>query len=100
MDPAIEKILAVSDRSFLHDVLRDLCMDNSFVRRAVLERFTALPDGPSGNNAGAGDAASSGVKSRFLEAPQALSTTSRLLLPPLPPRRLLLFLPLPHLLRP
>ncbi|KAK8062829.1 hypothetical protein PG997_014926 [Apiospora hydei] len=55
MDPTIEQILAVSDRAFLHGVLTDLCMENGFVRQAVLQRFTALPDGPSTNNSSAGN---------------------------------------------
>lgn len=57
MDPAIEKILAVSDRAFLHDVLRDLCMDSEIARQAVLEHFTTLPDGPKDNMTGVRDAA-------------------------------------------
>ncbi|KAK7959240.1 uncharacterized protein PG986_004094 [Apiospora aurea] len=57
MDPTIEQILAVSDRAFLHGVLTDLCMENGFVRQAVLQRFTALPDGPSTNSSSAGNAA-------------------------------------------
>ncbi|KAK8029693.1 hypothetical protein PG993_010984 [Apiospora rasikravindrae] len=57
MDSTIEQILAVSDRSFLHGVLRDLCKDNGFVRQAVLERFTTLPDGPGSNITDTGNAA-------------------------------------------
>ncbi|KAK7993786.1 hypothetical protein PG989_007167 [Apiospora arundinis] len=56
MDPAVETILQVSDRDFLHDVLRKLCMDNGFVRQSVLEHFAALPSAPSQDNAGDGNA--------------------------------------------
>lgn len=51
MDPTIEQILAVSDRDFLHDVLKDLCQDSAMARQAVLEHFTAFPNDPSANNA-------------------------------------------------
>ncbi|KAK8859704.1 hypothetical protein PGQ11_010438 [Apiospora arundinis] len=56
MDPAVETILQVSDRDFLHDVLRKLCVDNGFVRQSVLEHFAALPSAPSQGNAGDGNA--------------------------------------------
>ncbi|KAK7995099.1 hypothetical protein PG990_013872 [Apiospora arundinis] len=56
MDPAVETILQVSDRDFLHDVLRKLCVDNGFVRQSVLEHFAALPSAPSQDNPGDGNA--------------------------------------------